>query len=117
MGQAHLCPGRAQAGAISRFSLTGGVGSQLLRHLTGSYGPPALIHSHASADCGSCRVLWDGHLDRRTQGWGVGTEAAELGREGALLGGRLEGHRRASKDRERGPRTAAGAVAERTLGL
>lgn len=46
----------------------GGPRSQLLRRLTGSYGPPALIHSHASADGGSCRVISDGRLDRRTQG-------------------------------------------------
>ena len=48
----------------------GGPPSQLLRHLTASYGPPTLIHSHASADRGSCRVISDGRLDRRTQGWG-----------------------------------------------
>lgn len=53
----------------------GGPPSQLLWHVTASYGPTTLIPSHASAHHGSCRVISDGRLDRRT-------EAAELGREG-----------------------------------
>lgn len=53
----------------------GGPPSQLLWHVTASYGPTTLIPSHASAHHGSCQVISDGRLDRRT-------EAAELGREG-----------------------------------
>lgn len=96
----------------------GGPPSQLLRRLTASHGPPTLIQSHASADRGSRRVISDGRLDRHTQGWG-GRGRGRGVREGGgdLLGGHLEGHRRASKNREWGPHTAAGVVANWTLGL
>lgn len=113
VGQAHLCPGWAQARAVSQFSLTGG-GRPAFPAAVACDSELRSNHTDSQSRLGPPWIM-PGHLGWTFRQAYRGRRVREGG--GDLPGGHLEGHRRASKDRAWGPRTAAGVAADRTLGL